>query len=64
MQPDLILGSDITYDEDQFMPLLQTIAAYATVDNDLQVRQHGSALCHFSQPPLVQQVTAVVCSIM
>ncbi|DBA70351.1 TPA: hypothetical protein ACH3X2_011772 [Trebouxia sp. C0005] len=37
LQPDLILGSDITYDPAQFLPLLQTIAAYAVIKHDVQV---------------------------
>ena len=37
LQPDLILGSDITYDSAQFLPLLQTIAAYAVVKHNVQV---------------------------
>ena len=37
LQPDLILGSDITYDPDQFLPLLQTITAYAIAAQNLKV---------------------------
>ena len=37
LQPDVILGSDITYDSAQFLPLLQTIAAYTVVNPDVQV---------------------------
>lgn len=37
LRPHVMLGSDITYDSAQFLPLLQTIAAYAVVNHDLQV---------------------------
>ena len=42
MQPDYIVGSDITYDEGQYLPLLQTIAAYAWGNTHLKVRQDAS----------------------
>lgn len=38
LHPDFIFGSDITYDENQFLPLLQTIAAYAKHNSALQVQ--------------------------
>ena len=37
LQPDMIIGSDITYDEAQFQPLLQTISAYLDHCSDVKV---------------------------
>lgn len=45
LHPDYIVGSDITYDEGCYLPLLQTIAAYVWGNPHVRVRHTKTRLC-------------------
>ena len=48
LEPDLIIGSDITYDEAQFQPLLHTISAYLDHNSNVKVCLHCIATLNAS----------------
>lgn len=64
LNPGLIVGSDITYDEAQFQPLLQTITAFLAHDESVKVQDTACSVLESTTVDVVEWHSCNKCHVI